>query len=393
LKERGSGRVQWNMVREVLTRPYPLSIPTVVPMVTLMLLVPFYIFIGDFMRGRPVHVPELALDRGVPLRPAWALVYGALYLFLIQLPVFVVRQEALVRRTILAYLMVWIVAYVFFLTYPTIAPRPMKVMGEGFVVWGLRFLYSADPPHNCFPSLHVAHSCVSALTCSLGHRGVGIAAGVCASLVGISTLYTRQHYVLDVIAGILLACVAYVVFLRKYPRESIPEIDRRVAPALAAGVVGILGPLPHASGSHIGSDGERNRTGGVMTRVLLVGLDPETVDYSDPALPPGMNAEKVRAGIAVAMKGFAERGWEADLGFIRPDASAGPMVERQLASRSYDCVVIGAGVRLPPRQLPIFEAVINAVHKAAPRATVAFNTRPDDSADAAARWLPAESAP
>jgi membrane-associated phospholipid phosphatase len=229
------------MVREVLTRPYPLSIPTVVPMVTLMLLVPFYIFIGDFMRGRPVHVPELALDRGVPLRPAWALVYGALYLFLIQLPVFVVRQEALVRRTILAYLMVWIVAYVFFLTYPTIAPRPMKVMGEGFVVWGLRFLYSADPPHNCFPSLHVAHSCVSALTCSLGHRGVGIAAGVCASLVGISTLYTRQHYVLDVIAGILLACVAYVVFLRKYPRESIPEIDRRVAPALAAGVVGILG--------------------------------------------------------------------------------------------------------------------------------------------------------
>lgn len=130
-----------------------------------------------------------------------------------------------------------------------------------------------------------------------------------------------------------------------------------------------------------------------MTRVLLVGLDPETVDYSDPALPPGMNAEKVRAGIAVAMKGFAERGWEADLGFIRPDASAGPMVERQLASKSYDCVVIGAGVRLPPRQLPIFEAVINAVHKAAPRATVAFNTRPDDSADAAARWLPGETAP
>jgi hypothetical protein len=55
------------------------------------------------------------------------------------------------------------------------------------------------------------------------------------------SVYTRQRYVLDVIAGILLACVAYVVFLRKYPRESIPEIDRRVAPALAAGVVGILG--------------------------------------------------------------------------------------------------------------------------------------------------------
>ena len=125
-----------------------------------------------------------------------------------------------------------------------------------------------------------------------------------------------------------------------------------------------------------------------MTRVLFVGEDPETVDFSDPALPPGMSVEKVRAGIEVAMKEFAARGWDADVGFIRPDETAGPTVERLLGSKRYDCVVIGGGVRLPPSRLPIFEAVINAIHKAAPSATIAFNTRPDDSADAAARWLP-----
>src|SRR6266404_6785561 len=125
-----------------------------------------------------------------------------------------------------------------------------------------------------------------------------------------------------------------------------------------------------------------------MTRILLVGYDPESVDFSDPALPPGMTAEKIHAGIAVVVKQFAERGWEADLCYIRPDETAAPTVERQLASASYDCVVIGGGVRLPARRLAIFEAVINAVHKAAPGATIAFNTRPDDSADAAARWLP-----
>ena len=125
-----------------------------------------------------------------------------------------------------------------------------------------------------------------------------------------------------------------------------------------------------------------------MTRVLLVGEDPETVDFSDPALPPGMSVEKVRAGIEVAMKEFAARGWDAEVGFIRPDETAGPTVERLLGSKSYDCVVIGGGLRLPPRRLAIFEAVINAIHKAAPGATIAFNTRPDDTADAAARWLP-----
>ena len=232
-----ASRFQWSMVVESLTRPYPLSIP----MVVLMLLIPFYIVIAELMPGRMLHVPELALDRVVPLQPIWALVYGSLYLFLILLPVFVVRQEEQIRRTFLAYLMVWIVAYVGFLVYPTIAPRPAKVIGEGFAFWGLRFLYSADPPYNCFPSLHVAHSFVSALTCYRIHRGVGIAAALCASLVGVSTLYTKQHYIADVIAGIFLACVAYVVFLRSYPREAISELDRRLAPVLALCLIGILG--------------------------------------------------------------------------------------------------------------------------------------------------------
>jgi len=126
-----------------------------------------------------------------------------------------------------------------------------------------------------------------------------------------------------------------------------------------------------------------------MTRILLVGYDPETVDFSDPALPPGMTVEKVRAAIAIAMTQFAERGWEADLGFLRPDQSAGPTVKRQLAAKIYDCVVVGAGVRLPTARLEIFEAVINAIHSSAPEAAIAFNTRPDDSADAAARALSA----
>jgi len=128
-----------------------------------------------------------------------------------------------------------------------------------------------------------------------------------------------------------------------------------------------------------------------MTRVLLLGLEPEMVDYADPALPPGMTAEKVHAGIAVAMRQFAERGWEADVGMIRPDETAGPAVERQLSSQRYDCVVVGGGVRLPPRNLQLFEVVINAIRKTAPGTPIAFNTRPDHSADAAARWLAAGS--
>jgi membrane-associated phospholipid phosphatase len=136
---------------------------------------------------------------------------------------------------------VWIAAYACFVAYPTVAPRPTEVVGQGFAAWGLRFLYSADPPYNCFPSLHVAHSFVSALTIHRVHRQIGIAASVCAALVGVSTLFAKQHYILDVVAGLVLATTAYVVFLWRYPRQQVPDLDHRLAPMFALVTLGLVG--------------------------------------------------------------------------------------------------------------------------------------------------------
>jgi hypothetical protein len=127
-----------------------------------------------------------------------------------------------------------------------------------------------------------------------------------------------------------------------------------------------------------------------MTRVLFVGQQPETVDFSDAAIPPGFNAEKIHEGIAVGMAKMAERGWQADLCLIRPDKTAGIVLGKQLATTTYDCVVIGGGIRLPPKSLSLLETVVNTVHRAAPNASIAFNTRPEDTAEAAARWLNAD---
>ena len=230
----------WSLALQSLRRPYPMSLSIAVLMAAMAAIVPFYIFIAELMPGRPLHAPALPLDRALPLQPAWALVYGALYLFLILLPLFVVRREEHIRRTLLAYVAVWLTAYACFFAYPTVAPRPASVVGSGFAVWGLRFLYAADPPFNCFPSLHVAHSFVSAMTCHLVNRSLGVAAVACASLVGAATLFTKQHYLLDVVAGVFLAAIAWLVFLRGYARDAVPVADRRAAPVLAAGVVAVI---------------------------------------------------------------------------------------------------------------------------------------------------------
>ncbi len=125
-----------------------------------------------------------------------------------------------------------------------------------------------------------------------------------------------------------------------------------------------------------------------MTSVLFIGQTPETVDFTDPAIPPGFNAEKIHAGIAIGLDKVKERGWKADLCLIPPDKTAASVIEKQLMSTSYDCIVIGGGIRIPPKSLLLLEVVINAVRKSAPKAAIAFNTRPEDTAEAAARWLP-----
>ena len=124
-----------------------------------------------------------------------------------------------------------------------------------------------------------------------------------------------------------------------------------------------------------------------MTSVLLVGLLPETVDVSDPALPPGMTAEKIQEGIDLGLKLMRDRGWKAQACLVSPDETAGPEVTEHLRTQSYDVIVIGAGVRLPPKTLWLFEVLLNAIHQAAPDSAIAFNTSPPDTANAAERWL------
>jgi hypothetical protein len=73
-----------------------------------------------------------------------------------------------------------------------------------------------------------------------------------------------------------------------------------------------------------------------MTRILFIGQKPETVDFSDPSLPPGFDAKKIHAGIAVGVAKIEERGWKgepAELGgYYRPDPALAAEVMRPSAT-------------------------------------------------------------
>jgi hypothetical protein len=121
-------------------------------------------------------------------------------------------------------------------------------------------------------------------------------------------------------------------------------------------------------------------------KVLVIGLDPDFVDFSAPQIAAsGITADKIRAGL----EGDGERlnglGYQTDILWIDDGDTAEQVLRDRLSQTAYDAVLIGAGLRtLPPHAL-LFEALVNAVHEAAPQARFAFNTNPADTAEAVQR--------
>ncbi|GAA3990891.1 hypothetical protein GCM10022247_07140 [Allokutzneria multivorans] len=119
----------------------------------------------------------------------------------------------------------------------------------------------------------------------------------------------------------------------------------------------------------------------VMGRVLLIGFDPVTIPEWDPA--------PVLAALARGHARFEEHGIEVDECLLAMEEIEGAedVVVRALSAKDYACVVIGGGIRTHAPLLEFFEKLVNLVRVHAPRAAIAFNSNPEDSADAALRWL------
>lgn len=161
---------------------------------------------------------SLEFDKRVPFRPEWVLVYIICFAFWIVNYILITREgkEEWFKFAVGDYLSRLICGIFFFLT-PTTNVRP-EVVGDGIIETLMRFIYSMDAPTNLFPSIH----CLVSWMCFIGIRRskkvpfwYKVFSCVFAILVFISTQYTKQHYILDVFAGVLIAEWCYSLGHRK----------------------------------------------------------------------------------------------------------------------------------------------------------------------------------
>ena len=121
-------------------------------------------------------------------------------------------------------------------------------------------------------------------------------------------------------------------------------------------------------------------------KVLLLGIDPKFIDLNL-ATSTGWDANRVKAVAQEENNKLTDLAYEPQICFIDLGETAESVVSDRLSRENFDCIMIGAGVRLVPQHTVLFEKIINAVHqKTPPSSKICFNTNPGDSAEAVLRW-------
>jgi hypothetical protein len=118
--------------------------------------------------------------------------------------------------------------------------------------------------------------------------------------------------------------------------------------------------------------------------VLAIGIDPAFADFTT---HPGLTPELVKNHIDAQLEQVRAAGFDLESCLIDPGETAEATVVAALRKGSFDCVVIGAGLREPAAHLLLFEMVVNLVHALAPNARICFNRNPADTLDAVLRRI------
>ncbi len=124
-----------------------------------------------------------------------------------------------------------------------------------------------------------------------------------------------------------------------------------------------------------------------MKKILIIGMDPHTIDFKNPELPQGLNAGVIEQGTNATLKKLTSMGYDAELFLIETGATDLSHLSKQLSVKNYDGVVIGNGIRGLKSNFILFEQIINVVHSSAPKSKIIFNSLPTDTDEAVKRWL------
>ena len=154
---------------------------------------------------------ETTIDKYIPLIPLFIIPYYLYYpLLLGVLPITKSRENF--YHAVTAYLLLDSAALATFVLFPSYMVRP-EIIGDGILEDMIRYIYKQDEGFNLLPSLHVGHSVLVTVFYYYLKPKWFYPMLIACIFISMSTVFVKQHYIIDIPFGILYGMAAYYVTL------------------------------------------------------------------------------------------------------------------------------------------------------------------------------------
>ncbi len=164
------------------------------------------------------------------------------------------------------------------------------------------------------------------------------------------------------------------------------KITGSLAKSLLVGIA-IASSLAATTHKKINNTNQQQLKTNKMKTVLIIGMNPNTIDFSSPEMPKGVTKEMVEQGTKATLEKLTAMGYPAESFLIDTGTTDLSALAKQLKEKHYNGIVVGNGIRSLASNFILFEQIINVVHANAPKAKIIFNTLPNNTDEAVKRWL------
>lgn len=182
---------------------------------TMLLIVPlnaFYLLLNNSKRGS--YNLTTPVDNAIPFVKEFIIPYVAWYGFIFFVMAYLCfKDRKTYYITLACYILGLSTSFITFYFFQTTVPRP-EVLGSDVFSKMLLQIYGADQPYNCFPSIHVLTSflMIKAVGASNFRNRINLLiVWISAVTIILSTLFVKQHVLLDAVSGIIYADLIFRV--------------------------------------------------------------------------------------------------------------------------------------------------------------------------------------
>lgn len=170
------------------------------------------------------HNITTSIDNKIIFNSIFVIPYVYWYVYIIVgFIIILIRSRQDYIKVFLSFFIGMCICYIFYYIYPTEITRPI-VENNNILNVVVNNIYSADKPVNCFPSLHVLTTYfVMRYTKYKDSRKVFYYTQIVGVLIILSTVFIKQHFVLDIIGAIIL-CEIVMLFIKRVDDNKINRI-------------------------------------------------------------------------------------------------------------------------------------------------------------------------